>query len=361
MNYILRSCHQRLGLVIDIGREKSVRDSVSNTFTKILTVGTIVVLGVACASHAEIIPQRVNSGALLRGVYSVTGLVETEVQSRFFRGSGAVARDPRLFFSCAHTAFGNGTWASSIGVRVGWNAASDTSAYTRLRGYRFLSGYAESAVKDEDSAESYAVDFIVGFHNFRLAPAAAPAREQGAEFLKNASVQKMILGYPETLDFNGVEGGFFMHQTGPFPGAFNNELGAYFGLDGVSTGSGNSGGPVFENSTGNWRLAAILVSGTKDSIGVYAINSAGWQASTNALEALRPAPSPRPRPTPSPSPVVSPIPPPTSLKELKAQRDLLLTQLRQAQLIKNPNARIIQVRRILTMLQPLTIQIFRLR
>ncbi|MFY8217135.1 MAG: trypsin-like serine peptidase [Chthoniobacterales bacterium] len=325
---------------------------------RVFWVGVLIALGISGFSYAQVIPQRVSGATAGQLPYSATGLIDTRVGNAFYRGSGAVARDPRLVFTCAHVAFDRGTWASSIGIAVGWNARFDAPSYTQMRGWRYFSGYAASALVDASSAQTFNLDFLVGYRNEPIGPV-VQARAAGAGYLTNPSVQKMVLGYPSARDFDGVDGAFFMHRTGPFSGGFSQEFDAYHGFTGASTGEGNSGGPVFEASSGDWILAAILVSGSRNSIGVYAIDSSAWQLSSNALEALGSAPSPNPEPGPDSG--GGPISPAAEMDELIAIRSSLVDRLTQARRIKNPQARSIQLRRLRSMLLDLNFQIAFLR
>jgi hypothetical protein len=325
---------------------------------RVFWVGVLIALGISGFSYAQVIPRRVSGGLAGQLPYSATGLIDTRVGNAFYRGSGAVARDPRLVFTCAHVAFDRGTWARSVGIAVGWNARFDATNYTQMRGWRYFSAYAASALVDDSSAQTFNLDFLVGYRNEPIGPV-VQARASGAGYLTNPSIQKMVLGYPAARDFDGADGRFFMHRTGPFSGGFSQEFDAYHGFTGASTGEGNSGGPVFEASSGDWILAAILVSGSRNSIGVYAIDSSAWQLSSNALEALGSAPSQNPGPGPDSG--GGPISPAAEMDELIAIRSSLVDRLTQARRIKNPLARSIQLRRLRSMLLDLNFQIAFLR
>jgi len=315
-------------------------------------LGVILGFGLAASSFGQVIPQRVAPGAIGQLPFSATGLIETKVGNSFYQGSGAIARDSRLVFTCAHVAFDRGIWASSIGIAPGWSSRSDASTYIPLRGWRYFSGYASAALTDDSSAETFNLDFLVGYRNESIG-SVVEARERGADYLTNGNVQKMIVGYPSSRDFDGVSGFFFMHQTGPFAGGFSQERDAYHGFFGASTGNGNSGGPVFENSAGRWILAGILVSGTRNSIGVYAIDAGAWQLSTNALESL----GANPAGTPDSAASGDWTNPSYGIYQLLEQRSSLLAQFTQARRIKNPAARQIQLRRLRTMLLQVNAQI----
>lgn len=314
---------------------------------KLACLGIGICLSISSVGLGQVYPQRVGAGSLGQLPFAATGLVETKVGAGYYRGSGAVARDSRLVFTCAHVAFDNGTWASNIGIAPGWNARSDTSNYIPMRGWRFFSNYASSAMVDDESPETFNLDFLVAYRNEPIAPV-VEARQDGAPYLTNRNIGKMVVGYPSRRDYDQVDGGFYMHQTGPFTGAYSREYDAYFSIDGASTGTGNSGGPVFENSAGRWILAAILVSGTRNSMGVYSMDSAAWQVSSNALEALGAVPLPNP--TPAPDAWGRTPPSESEMNQLLALQSYLRDRMVTVRRIKNPQARSIQLRRLRTML-----------
>jgi len=306
--------------------------------------GIACVIGISSVAFGQTFPQRLDGATSAQAPFSSTGLIDTQVGSAFYRGSGAVARDSRLVFTCAHTAFDRGVWANSIRIAVGWNARFDATNYAELRGWRYFASYASSALENQDSPETFGLDFLVGFSTTPLGPVVR-VRENGATVLMDASVHKMIVGYPAVIDFNDQPGLFFMHRTGPFAGSFTQESGSYYGISRVSTGSGNSGGPLFESSTGVWTLSAILVSGSKNSLGVFAIDPAAIQLSDRALEALGSAP-PSPTPTPASNWSGGSSSPAYTVDGLLALQASLVTRIDQARRIKDPKARAIQSRRL---------------
>lgn len=306
----------------------------------------------------QIFPQRVDGLSSAQPPFSSTGLLETQVGSSYFRGSGVVARDARLVFTCAHVAFDRGVWANGIRIAAGWNARSDAVNYQSLRGWRYFSSYASSALTDDASPETFSMDFLVGFRSEPIGPVVR-VRERGAGYLTDTTSQKMIVGYPAERDFDGASGFFYMHQTGPFASAFYQEFGTYYGLNGVSTGSGNSGGPVFENSSGEWILAAILVSGSRNTLGVFAIDPAAWQISNRALEALGAPLFPDPSLQPGQPPEWSggTNEPAYKPNELIALQRSLIDRIAQVRRIKNPKIRTIQMRRLRILLLQVNAQI----
>jgi hypothetical protein len=112
--------------------------------------------------------------------------------------------------------------------------------------------------------------------------------EDGKPYLTTGGFNKLISGYPAGRYNEGDPNEHRMHST-----EFNVNMGVtrenYLGLDGVETGPGNSGGPVWVLRNGEWALAGVLVSGTEylsnqwSSIGVCSLNKQGWGLITSAL------------------------------------------------------------------------------
>jgi V8-like Glu-specific endopeptidase len=321
------------------------------------------ILGVALTTAGVsqvLIPQRVGNDVIVEAPYASTGILETRFGRSSFRGSGTIARDPRLIFTAAHVSFDRGRWADEISIAIAWNGGSDAplGRYQRMRGYRFFSSYATNVAQyGDESDEAFNTDFLVGFTTQYLGNAVG-VRSDGAGYLANGLIQKFILGYPAERDRDGVNGYYYMHRTGPFNTVFTQLLDAYYYVQNVSTGSGNSGGPVFETSSGSAVLAGILISGTEFTAGVYAIDPPALKVSSNALSALNSAP---PAATPTPgsrmpgagSSLVSSL----ALNELNELRETLVARMAQIRKIKNLQARVIQLRRIRTLLMQVNQQI----
>jgi hypothetical protein len=237
--------------------------------------------------QAVVEPARVTNAQLGNAPFASTGLLEMEVNRSWYRGSAAVARDERLLFTCAHNVFDRGRWATNVRFTRAWHDLKDPPMSTSVpvRGYRYHSGYANAAQRFGDSsAAAFAADFAVGFgsesSNFGDP---LPFLGNGVPGLTSSGTTKMILGYPSRLDFSRRTGGYFQHMTGPFSTAFVTERGSYVGIDGVVTGPGNSGGPVLLQSGGVWSVAGILVSGSRTSAGVFALEGEALQVINEAL------------------------------------------------------------------------------
>lgn len=184
-----------------------------------------------------------------------------------------------------------------VGFRRAWDSGffPDDSGTVFARGYYVFSGYTGTRKRGYDFDLDFSVAYARAGESFGPAAlalnAAGPEDPDGLENLTSATLQKTILGYPRYLDFSFADGAYYMHQTGPFTGAgpslqaFSQEWGSYYGIDFLSTGPGNSGGPVLVKKDGEWLLAGILVSGTETSAGIYAIDSHARSLANSALAA----------------------------------------------------------------------------
>jgi hypothetical protein len=83
-----------------------------------------------------------------------------------------------------------------------------------------------------------------------------------------------------------------MHRTGAFTRAFSVNQGAWVGINEVSTGPGNSGGPVWVASGDTYYFAGVLVSGAARSLGdgadisgVFSMTSDSWSLVDDAIKA----------------------------------------------------------------------------
>lgn len=204
-----------------------------------------------------------------------TGYLESQIGRYLYRGSAVVARDPKLLFSCAHLFYENGRWASSYRFARAWDSANypDSSQMAAPRGFKYFTSYAtESDRRGPESNRAFASDFTVlyGYSSFGTA---VPVWEDGAAALRSG-YRKRIVGYPSEIDYTGENGRVFQHATPWFTERAYGVNGRFREFDGVSTGSGTSGGPTFveDPATGDPTLAGMLVSGTWRTAGVVSLD-----------------------------------------------------------------------------------------
>ena len=238
--------------------------------------------------------RRVPSSEIGIHPYNSVGLVETRVLRDSYRGSAAVARDPRLLYSCAHLVYEYGRgWATRFAFKRGHNNFGDapSESYVAARGYRVLAGYAPTR-----NFNDFNDDFCVAYGGAaRFFGRALSIHADPAGAVSSGSTEKMILGYPSDLDHLPFydTGRYYMHRTGPFATPFVDDeegQGGHALADWVTTGSGNSGGPVvvWDSTSSSYQLAGILVSGSEFEYplwfsGIYVLNSEADLAATDAL------------------------------------------------------------------------------
>lgn len=235
---------------------------IGSSLPSIIAFAVLLLCGAAATSRAVFYP-------VPRLVNKSVGLLDWDL----WRGSGCVAWDPRLVFSCAHVLYENGWAQSNYTFYPGCHSGSfPSSGGFSMRGYRHFTDYASYAQAGEDeTAEAYDLDFVILYNNSDVADSVGAWYDGGAQ-LRSRS-WKMIAGYPETVDFTGDKGFYYQHSTDLFTKAAYRDYGSYHGFDGVSTGGGNSGGPVFVyDAQDKPVLAGILVSGSSDSAGVRALD-----------------------------------------------------------------------------------------
>jgi subtilisin-like proprotein convertase family protein len=245
-------------------------------------VGGLLVAGLVSttSAHAQYYPIRVDSSSLDSAPYRSTGLVFAEN----YRGSAAVARDSRLLYTCAHLLYGDGIWATDVAFARGWHSSvSPTSSQMiGVRGYRYYATYGGT-----NSATDFSLDFAIGYRTATTSFGTALGYyEDGGAALRSSSIKKLVLGYPAKRDYDGAAGYYYQHRTGPFTGSMRQVSGSYHTISGVTTGGGNSGGPVLAYESGTYSLAGILVSGSTNSMGVHGLDDAASTMAKNALAYL---------------------------------------------------------------------------
>ncbi len=212
--------------------------------------------------------------------------MESYVARDWYRGSAVVARDPRLIYSCGHLFFDNGVWATDYEFYRAHDSyySPDPADGASPRGFRYFTSYANNAnTYSGDSSRAFAYDFTVFYGPESFGPA-VDCWTDGSAVLRSDQ-EKRIVGYPVTVEHTGGSGYSYQHATDAFTSNSYQIRGAYHGFDDVSTGEGNSGGPVFVwDATGStYLLAGILVSGSYNSAGVYALNDSSNSMASAAL------------------------------------------------------------------------------
>ena len=251
----------------------------------------LAILGLALAAPGQEAPktnssQQVPGEQLVETPFIYNGLVFSGAA----RGSGFVAENPRTFFTAAHVVSTVEEDAASEGGEptrtLVWNAppvwvggysgAGEPAmdAGVPSRGYFRWSQYSTHVIDSGvNSRPAFARDVALAWgleEFFEGDPATLDYK--GLAHLRKPNLS-MITGYPAELDYTQESGGFFLHSTEPDLTPFRMASKNYLFATHISTGPGNSGGPVwsFDNSKG-WQVAGILVSGRPSEAGVYVIS-----------------------------------------------------------------------------------------
>lgn len=248
----------------------------------------VVALSAVQATFAQVnYSQRLTSSEVPWVTSQATGLVRWERSTSISRGSGAVARDSRLVYTCAHVIY-SGSYASPNQIRFyrAHNASTGpVSGGISPRSYRYFSNYATTRSTSGVSASAtYNLDLVilVGYSAFGNAQ---PYYAGNGGAATAGTQWKYIGGYPATIDYTGLSGGSFQHRTPFFTNQGALRQGRYYGFTNVSTGPGNSGGPVwiYSSTSKTWGLAAVLVSGSSSTAGVCALDSSAETMGQNAV------------------------------------------------------------------------------
>lgn len=216
-------------------------------------------------------PERVLEKRVGKAPYKFNGVVI----SGDSRGSGFRAWHPRTFFSAAHVVHGDAGWAPAPKWYPRANSQElDENTKIRSRGYVRWKSYS-SYVRDNNGDGAFGKDIMLGYA-FRSLDQGKPAiidLTGGASLRKGANY--MITGYPAKNAYiaEDIEG-YFMHRTGPFDNPFRVMNDQALTTTLITTGPGNSGGPVWiRNSRKKWVAAGILTGGLPSETVVYGFSS----------------------------------------------------------------------------------------
>lgn len=216
------------------------------------------------------IPVKVGQSQTGDAPYRFNGVV----QAGDTRGSGFYAWNKRTFFSAAHVVYSSNSWDEPPVWYPRVNADKlDEKSGIQSRGYYRWTNYAD-LVANGSAKASYGRDVILGFA-FKKIGTGSPAaiNTDGVTDLKK-NIKTLITGYPESIDYNGKEtGGYFLHKTGPVVRPYLPYSGNALTTTLVSTGPGNSGGPVWtRNGDKGWVASGVLVGGKPSETIVYAFS-----------------------------------------------------------------------------------------
>jgi hypothetical protein len=215
-------------------------------------------------------PRRVPADEVKGQPYNFNGLVLAGDK----RGSGFSAWNPKTFFSAAHLVY-DGGWGPPPVWYPGVHAKTlDEGAAIQSRGYYRWSDYASLLSIGKENA-AFGRDVILGFAFEPVVPGrAALINTRGWQDL-GMSRTTMITGYPAVNAYTEEPiPGFFMHRTAPAVTPFQRLSGRSMITQLLTTGQGNSGGPIWTHGSGKrWSAAGVLVGGLPSEAIVYAFSN----------------------------------------------------------------------------------------
>ncbi|WP_367871938.1 proprotein convertase P-domain-containing protein [Luteolibacter sp. Populi] len=206
------------------------------------------------------------------------------MESESGQGSGVVAEHPNLFFTAAHVVYDEETskwmapplWLGG-GGREELSLPPEVVRSMQSRGYFRWSAYAENVDREgQNSPKAFSRDIALawGLQPFFLGEP-AQLDFSGYKNLRKHKDQTMITGYPALLDYTGDPGDGYLHSTTPEFTTFKEASHKYLYATHISTGPGNSGGPVWiDEGDGEWAVAGLLVSGRPSEAGIYSMTTA---------------------------------------------------------------------------------------
>jgi hypothetical protein len=167
-----------------------------------------------------------------------------------------------------------GKWATNYRFFRAYHGRSFPNAVDGAvpRGLHYFTSYSAGVRSNGPNADrTFASDFTVLYGNSGFGPAVGWWSSGGPALRSNQP--KRVVGYPADIDYTGELGRVFQHATSWFDYPAYRVVGGFHEFEDVSTGPGNSGGPVFvRDNLGNEDLAGILVAGSRRTAGVVALD-----------------------------------------------------------------------------------------
>lgn len=222
-------------------------------------------------------PVKINPLLLADEPYRYNGAVLTDQ----FRGSGFSAWDNHVFFSAAHVLFDAGAWVDP----PTWYPLANSEKLNEetaipSRGYYRWADYATLAGANLPRQSDFGRDVILAFAFEKVIPGKpATLNLTGKQDLRK-NAPSLITGYPADIVYvDQTLEGYFMYKTGPVKTPYLPYSGNALTTTLVSTGHGNSGGPVWtQDAKARWTASGVLVGGLPSESVVYAFSN-----DTNAL------------------------------------------------------------------------------
>ena len=216
-------------------------------------------------------PVKIRSNQLSEEPFRYNGVVLTGLG----HGSGFCAWNSRTFFSAAHVVYQGGQWGKPpIWYPSANSAVLDEKTAIPSRGYYRWADYATLSDLNEAAQTEFGRDVILAFAFEKLIKGkAAPLNLNGLVDLQK-SKKTLITGYPaDNLYIDSNIEGYFLHKTGPVITPYERFAGNALATTLVTTGHGNSGGPIWtRNTDSKWIASGVLVGGRPSESVVYAFS-----------------------------------------------------------------------------------------
>jgi hypothetical protein len=264
-----------------------------------------LVSGLTVFAQETIVPTVLNSLQPQQVPYSYNGYLGVGASNGFFSGSGSLVEDG-VFLTAAHVVFDD--------VNLKWEPVNSISYYPRqhtqsIGSYKPAAivrwaSYATRVENDgsgtgESSVDTFNIDYAVGYFSslYQLEslarfPEVNVDAEEVVSILRE-NRDKMIVGYPSDTDFVPPANVGLMHATAPgdyfcFWSGLEDRTDTWrdsedfwvatYEFEGVTTYSGNSGGPIYvKDDEGRWVIAGIVVgSSGSEGVLVRGIDENGW-------------------------------------------------------------------------------------
>jgi hypothetical protein len=279
----------------------------------------IALVSVPVHSWAQYTSKPIDAAYLTAEPYRYTGIS----MSDRIPCSGAVVVDTQLLLSASHCVFNweaqanQNPWRPTPEWFLRYHASTIpiTGSGKQTRGYWYFSTYADTVRNiGVNSPQAFDLDFHTAFAFEPLAEQFSGYWHDGYEAFMSQT-WKQTVGYPSDNYPEQHPDKFLMHHNGPWTAACQTLQNSFVVCEEVSTGPGNSGGPVFvwSSTDSRYYYAGTNVSGLVrenddpyDLSGINLIRTDEWAvinaAKDAALKGVGDNPGPIIQPTPTPVP-----------------------------------------------------------
>lgn len=267
------------------------------TFSSILLA---VIIFCAKVGRADVTATPIDPGQLNQAPFVYVGLFTSRSPEDYNTSSvcsASVVKHPKILLSAAHCVYKK---VNEVGHYVldtkwisRWNQSGmpGSDGMQVIPGYWYFSSYAPAVdATSFNSIDAFAWDIIAAYSYENLNSGYCAGSWSDGVVLLDDGRSKLIVGYPSGNYQQYDPSKFLMHLTGPFTQAFKRVNGNYFQIEGVATGKGNSGGPVYVEDKGTYYFAGVVVSGLAvvggdlvNRAGVRAIEENSWKLVSDAI------------------------------------------------------------------------------